>query len=138
MELHLLQGCKEFVRSLTCFIVFHQMLYRNFFLDLMFPSESSLHFSWSCGSDYSSTHDNEYYQSLVTNSSIRDRAHLLAASDSTGSSSAQLKAIPSPSLGWPCQLLSLWLLCTSGWAFLYFQPHSCAPVHTVGQSCSVE
>ena len=73
---------------------------------VVFPSESSLHSSWSCGSDYSSTqhafqvpHDNECYQSLVTNSSIRDSAHLLAASDSTGSSSAWLKAIPNPSLG---------------------------------------
>ena len=91
-------GCCNDVRSLSCSL-----------LDLssvVFPGESSLRSSLSCGSDYSSTqhafqvpHDNERYQSLVSNSSIRDRARLLAASDSTGCSSAWLKAIPNPSLG---------------------------------------
>jgi len=76
------------------------------FLDLssvVFPSESFLRSLWSCGSDYSHAfqipHDNECYQSLVFNSSIHDRAHLLAASDSAGCSSAWLKAILNPSLG---------------------------------------
>ena len=43
-------------------------------------------------------HDNECYQSLVSNSFICDRAHLLAASDSAGCSSAWLNAIHNPSL----------------------------------------
>ena len=71
-----------------------------------FPGESSLRSSLSCGSDYSSAqhafqvpHDNERYQTLVSNSSIHDRACLLAASDSAGCSSAWLKAISNPSLG---------------------------------------
>ena len=90
--------CCNDVHSLSCSL-----------LDLpsvVFPCESSLHSSWSCGSDYSSIqhafqvpHDNECYQSLVTNSSVRDRVCLLAASDSAGCSSAWLKAIPHPSLG---------------------------------------
>ena len=53
-----------------------------------------------CGSDYLHTIlvtlDNERFQSLIGSSSMRDRAHLLAASDSTGCSSARLKAIPHP------------------------------------------
>ena len=91
-------GCCNDVRSLSCALL--DLSY------IVFPGESSLHSSWSCGSDYSSTqhafqvpHDNERYQSLVSNCSIHNRTHLLAASDSSGCSSAWLKAMLNPSLG---------------------------------------
>ena len=84
------------------------MMYAHFvrLSSVVFPGETSLRSSLSCGLDYSFAqhafqvpHDNERYQTLVSNSSIRDRARLLAASDSAGCSSAWLKAIPNPSLG---------------------------------------
>ena len=91
-------GCCNDVHSLSCFLLGLS--------SIIFPGESSLRSSLTCGSDYSSTqhafqvpHDNERYQSLVSNTFICDRAHLLAASDSAGCSSAWLKAIPNPSLG---------------------------------------
>jgi len=103
---------------------------------VVFAGESSLHSSLSCGSDHSSTQhafqvplDNERFQSLITNSSICDRARLLAASDSTGCSSAGLKAIPHPSLGLAMPVtefvvdVGIWL------GFPYFPLHSCVPVH---------
>ena len=88
-------GCCSDVHSLSCSLLDLHLV--------VFPGESSLRSSVICGSDYSSTQhatlDNECFQSSVASSSIWDRAHLLAASDSTGCSSAWLKAVPHPSLG---------------------------------------
>ena len=85
------------------------MMYAHFvrLSSVVFPGETSLRSSLSCGLDYSFAqhafqvpHDNERYQTLVLIVPfVIEPGRLLAASDSAGCSSAWLKAIPNPSLG---------------------------------------